>query len=63
MATTARAPNRTGRNFNFWADATLAHAFERFKDSLPYDTSFTTHLGNALKEYLEKRGFWPPQGQ
>lgn len=53
---------RMGRNFNFWANAKLAEAFEKFVESLEYDTTFRTHLEKALKEYLERRGFWPLGG-
>jgi hypothetical protein len=56
----AEAAGRQGRNFNFWANPELAHALDSFMESLPYDTTYKTHLELALQAYLREQGFWPP---
>ncbi len=64
-ATTQKKPVRDGRNFNFWADPDLSQALESYRSSLlekgQPEGEYTKHLELALKEYLNKRGFWPPQ--
>lgn len=53
--------NRTKRAFNFWADPKLADALDEYMASMDVPTKYTAHLEIALREYLERRGRWPPK--
>lgn len=60
---TGKAPGRSEkRSFQFYASARLAGAFEAYLASKEDDDPPTikSAMETAMKEYLAKRGFWPP---
>ena len=56
-------PKRPGkRQIGLYIDERLHAAFEGYIESQEPKASATAHLELALREYLGKRGHWPPSG-
>ena len=55
------SPKRTGRNVNAWVDPDIWSALEAYFRSLELRPTTTQVIELALKEFLDKRGFWPPE--
>ncbi len=57
---TTKTPSRSGRTVYAWIDERIRHAIDRFLASEDAPT-LTKAMETAWKEYLQKRGYWPPK--
>lgn len=62
MDTTAPIRQRSGRNVNAWLDSELMSALQDYMQSLEVPPTLTRVLELTVREFLQKRGFWPPRG-
>ena len=60
VSQTRTKPNRAGAPRNFWFPAELNDAIEEYLSSLKPSPTATAAVILALQEFLEERGFWPP---
>lgn len=63
---TRRTPATTAEPEDIWKlftkiDGALKAPFEAYMESLEYPTDQARIIEKAFKEFLEKRGFWPPK--
>lgn len=58
----SKRPNREGVPVNFWLDEALAAAFGAYVESTSPRVSKTAAHEAAIREFLERKGFWPPKG-
>ena len=52
--------SRDGRSFNFWTSDEIGDAFDAYCKSLRYEPKMKQVMEQALTEFLEREGFWPP---
>jgi hypothetical protein len=51
---------RSGQAVHVYLDPQLLAAFESFRKSLDFPPKKTEVMERALREFLERNGFWPP---
>ena len=57
----ATASKRSGVPVHAWVAEEIGEAFEQYLDSLEPRPTATSAISLALKEFLQRRGFWPPK--
>jgi hypothetical protein len=59
-AATKQKPNRNGYPIHAWMPPDIGEAFNRYLASLEIEPTATAVVTAAIREFLTKRGFWPP---
>ena len=60
MTPSVERPVRSGIPIHAWIDEQLGDAFKAYLSSMEVRITATSAIEVALKEFLKKRGFWPP---
>lgn len=60
-ATSGRSP-REGENVNLWLDRRLGAVLRAYLDTARPRTTKTAVIEQALEEFFQRQGLWPPGG-